>query len=78
MKFCEHCVVGKKIRVKFGLANHDTYKILEHVHSYVWGPTKIASIGGSHYFVSFINDFSRLVCVYNMRAKDGILEIFVK
>ncbi|KAH9782773.1 retrovirus-related pol polyprotein from transposon TNT 1-94-like protein [Citrus sinensis] len=59
LNFCEHCVVGKKTRVKFGTANHDTREILEFVHSDVWGPTKTASIGGSHYFVIFVDDFSR-------------------
>ncbi|KAH9666498.1 hypothetical protein KPL70_020662 [Citrus sinensis] len=33
LNFCEHCVVGKKTRVKFGTANHDTREILEYVHS---------------------------------------------
>ncbi|KAH9650170.1 Integrase catalytic domain-containing protein [Citrus sinensis] len=69
---------GKKTRVKFGTANHDTREILEYVHSDVWGPTKTASIGGSHYFVTFVDDFSRRVWVYTMRAKDEVLEIFVK
>ncbi|KAH9684587.1 hypothetical protein KPL70_013604 [Citrus sinensis] len=68
----------KKTRVKFGTANHDTREILEYVHSDVWGPTKTASIGGSHYFVTFVDDFSRRVWVYTMRAKDEVLEIFVK
>ncbi|KAH9789922.1 hypothetical protein KPL71_003219 [Citrus sinensis] len=59
LNFCEHYVIGKKTRVKFGTANHDTREILEYDHSDVWGPTKTASIGGSHYFVTFVDDFSR-------------------
>ncbi|KAH9741104.1 Integrase catalytic domain-containing protein [Citrus sinensis] len=70
LNFCEHCVVSKKTRVKFGTANHDTREILEYVHSDVWGPTKTASIGGSHYFVTFVDDFSKRVWVYTMRVKD--------
>ena len=50
LKFCKHCVVGKKTRVKFGMANHDTREIFEYIHNDVWGPTKIASIDGSHIF----------------------------
>ncbi|KAH9668753.1 retrovirus-related pol polyprotein from transposon TNT 1-94-like protein [Citrus sinensis] len=76
LNFCKHCVVGKKTKVKFGTANHDTREILAYVHSDVWGPTKTASIGGSHYFVNFVDDFSRRVWVYTMRAKDenGVAE----
>ncbi|KAH9727059.1 retrovirus-related pol polyprotein from transposon TNT 1-94-like protein [Citrus sinensis] len=33
LNFCEHCIVGKKTRVKFGTANHDTREIIEYVHS---------------------------------------------
>ena len=58
LKFCEYCIVGKKIRIKFDTVNHDTYEIIEYVHSDIWRPTKTASIGGSHYFVTFIDDFS--------------------
>ena len=61
LKFCEHCVVGKKTRVTFGMTNHNTREILKYVHSNVWGPTKTALISGSHYFVSFVDDFSRHV-----------------
>ena len=56
--------------VKFGIANHDTREILEYVHSDVWGPTKTASLGGSHYFVTFIDDFSRRVWVYTNYFRD--------
>ncbi|KAH9669389.1 Integrase catalytic domain-containing protein [Citrus sinensis] len=69
LNFCEHCVAGKKTRIKFGTANHDTHEILEYVHSDVWGPTKTASIGGSLYFVTFVDDFSRRVWVYTIKIK---------
>ncbi|KAH9656605.1 hypothetical protein KPL70_022746 [Citrus sinensis] len=77
-KLWQHCVVGKKTSVEFDTANHDTREILEYVHSDVCGPTKTASIGGSDYFITFVDDFSRRVWVYTMRANDEVLEIFVK
>ncbi|KAG8502473.1 hypothetical protein CXB51_000399 [Gossypium anomalum] len=45
LEFCEHCVLGKQTRVKFGLAIHNTKGILDYIHSDVWGPTKVASLG---------------------------------
>ena len=59
LKFCEHCVIGKKIKVKFDTAVHYTKKNFDYVHIDVWGPIKAASIGSNHCFVSFIDDFSR-------------------
>lgn len=78
LEFCEHCVKGKKTRASFGTAIHNTSGVLDYVHSDVWGPSKNASLGGKHWFVSFIDDFSRRVWVYTMRHKDEVLEVFVK
>ena len=62
IKLCEHCVVGKKTRVKFSTANHNTREILEYVHNNVWGPTKTTSISESHYFISHLLMISLDVC----------------
>ncbi|KAH9800324.1 hypothetical protein KPL71_000620 [Citrus sinensis] len=78
LEFCEHCVLGKQTRVKFGSAIHDTKGILDYVHSDVWGLTKTASLGGMHYFVTFVDDYSRKVWVYLMKNKNEVLGIFLK
>ena len=78
LKFCEHCVLGKQKRVKFGTAIHNTKGILEYIHSDVWGPSKTPSLGRKHYFVTFFDDFSRRVWVYTMRTKDEVLRVFLK
>lgn len=78
LDFCEHCVKGKKTRVKFGTAIHNTKGILDYVHSDVWGPSKTPSLGGNHYYVTFVDDFSRRIWVYAMKTKDEVLGIFLK
>ena len=77
IEFCEHCVLGKQQRVKFGIAIHNTKGILDYVHSDVWGPAKTPSIGGRHYFVTFVEFFGR-VWVYTMKNKDDVLRVFLK
>ena len=47
LEFCEHYVIGKNTKVKFGTASHCTKRILNYVHTDVWGPIKTASIGGT-------------------------------
>ena len=69
LDFCEQCVLGKQKRVKFGTAIHNTEGILDYIHTDVWGPTKTASLGGKHYFVTFVDDFSRRVWVYTLNPK---------
>ncbi|KAE8686610.1 Detected protein of unknown function [Hibiscus syriacus] len=78
LAFCEHCIKGKKTRVKFRTSIHDTRGILDYVHSDVWGPSKTTSLGGTHYYVTFVDDFSRRVWVYTMKTKDEVLGFFLK
>ena len=53
-------------------------KNLDYVHKDVWGPSKNASLGGKHNFVSFMDDYFRRNWVYTMSHKSEILGIFVK
>ncbi|RWR77058.1 Retrovirus-related Pol polyprotein from transposon TNT 1-94 [Cinnamomum micranthum f. kanehirae] len=69
--------VSSLTKVKFGTAIHRTQGILDYVHSDVLGPTKVASLGGMHYFVTFVDDFSRRVWVYIMKHKDEVLNVFL-
>ena len=44
LEFCEHCVIGKKTKVKFDTAIYHTEGILDYVHTDVWGPMKTVSL----------------------------------
>ena len=58
LDFCEHCIKGKQTRMKFGITIHNIEGILDYVHSNVWGPSKTSSLGGKHYYVTFVDDYS--------------------
>ena len=55
--FCEHCVYGEQNRVIFPYGAKRTNKTLELVHSDVFGPVSMPSLGKYMYYVSFIDDF---------------------
>ena len=78
LEFCEHCVLGKQIRVKFDTAIHQKNGTLDYVHTNMWGPAKVFFLGGKHYYVTFVDDYSRRVWVYTMRYKDEVLDVFLK
>ena len=74
---CHGCVLGKSKRLPFPKkSEHFTSKPLELIHSDVCGPVHVPSFGGSRYFVSFTDDFSRYVTVSILKTKYGEIEKF--
>ncbi len=76
---CTGCVLGKAHRTAIPKKSYTrASRILELIHSDVNGPLEVPSIGGSHYFVTFIDDFSRWTSLYTMKAKSDTFECFKK
>jgi transposase InsO family protein len=74
---CHGCELGKSKRHPFPKkSDHFSSKPLELIHSDVCGPFHISSLGGSWYFASFTDDFSRYVTVSMLKTKDGVIEKF--
>jgi len=46
------------------------------VHSDVWGPSPILTKGGSRYYVSFIDDYTRYCWVYLMKNRYEFFDIY--
>ena len=68
LELCENCVYGKQKRVRFlKVGKQKKSEMLELVHTYVWGPTQVQSLGVSRYYVTFIDDATRKTWVYCIR-----------
>ncbi|GJZ50989.1 retrovirus-related pol polyprotein from transposon TNT 1-94 [Tanacetum coccineum] len=77
--FCEPCVLRKQKKVSFVKhGNKRKLQRLELVHTDVYGPTSVASIGGSCYYVTFIDYSSRKVWVYFLKNKSEVFNTFKK
>ena len=76
LEFCEECVLGKSSRVKFSTGTHVSRGNLEYIHADLWGPAQTTSLGGARYFLSLIDDHSRMVWVYVLKNKDEVFEHF--
>ena len=77
---CEGCIFGKQKRVSFSKAVRESKtKKLELIHTDVWGPSTITSLGGSNYHMTFIatqvaryeSIFSKISLMCLMLLKDG-------
>ena len=51
---------------------------LELVHTDLWGPSSVAFLGGSRYYITFIDDSSRKIWVYFLKNKSDVFETFKK
>ena len=79
LDMCESCILGKQKMVNF-LKTGRTLKDrkLELVYTDLWGPSPVTSLGGSMYYITFIDDLSRKVWVYFLKNKSDIFETFKK
>ena len=60
LEFRENCVYGKHKRVRFlSVEKQKKSEKLELLHTDVWGPFQVQSLGGSCYYVTFIDDATR-------------------
>ena len=57
-------------------SSHHSTKLLDLIHSDVHGPIKAASFSGYRYWVTYIDDSSRLRGVYLMKKKSEAFSCF--
>ena len=80
-KVCESCAYGKITRTPSPKNEPKrASKKLELVHSDICGPMSESSHGGQRYFITFIDDFSRMTHIYFLKQKSeclGAFQLFV-
>ena len=76
---CESCRLEKHTRVLFlKLLDPRTKSPFKVVHTDVWGPSRSTSTLGFHYFVTFINDYSRCNWLFLIKTRAKLFSIFQK
>ena len=70
LEFCEYCVYGKQKRVIFlKVGKEKKHEKLEIGNTNVWVLDQVSSLGGSNYYVTFIDDATRKTWVYYIKKK---------
>jgi hypothetical protein len=64
---CKGCALGKNIKKPFPSRNNRSKEILDLIQSNVWGPMPVKSLGGSLYYIIFIDDYSRKTWLYLLK-----------
>lgn len=74
--FCEHCMYWKQTCTSRNVSFEKERQPLELIHSDICGPMLTRSLGGSQYFVTFIDDATCKVWVYTIKSKDHKFSYF--
>ena len=73
---CVSCQLGKKPVLPFNTNESISTDIFDLIHSDVWGPSPISNIGGSQYFVVFVDDYSRYSWIFHMKHRSELLQVY--
>jgi transposase InsO family protein len=74
---CETCELSKHHRATFKLRTDDPcLHLFELVHSDIWGPACTIGLCDARYFVTFIDDHSRLTWVYVLKDRSQLFSVF--
>ena len=75
---CEACMMGKEHRQPFPQEASRAKAPLELVHIDLCGKMNTAALGGSSYFMTLIDDYSRRTWVYFLKGKDEAFAKFIE
>ena len=75
---CEACYLGKQHQLPFPNERNRSRNRLDVIHSDIWGPAQNVSLGGSRYFITFIDDYTRHTWACLIAKKRDIFTCFLK
>ena len=75
---CDICELAKSHRASFPLILNKSPLLFMVIHSDVWGPSKVPTLSGSRWFVTFIDDCTRMTWLCFMKTKDEVNLLFQK
>jgi len=67
---CEICFRAKQTHERFSVSYNKAEYISELIHCDIWGPYKEPFSSGAHYFLTIVDDASRVTWVYLMHEKN--------
>ena len=73
---CVSCQLGKQPTLPFNFSESISTDIFDLIHSDVWGPSPVFNIGGSRYFVVFVDDYSHYSWIFHMKHRSELLQVY--
>ena len=73
---CVSCQLAKQPALPFNNSDSVSLAPFDLVHSDVWGPSPHTTMGGSKYFVIFVDDFTRYTWIYLLQARSQLPQTY--
>jgi hypothetical protein len=73
---CETCILAKSNRVSFPISLNKSVTPFALVHSDVWGPSPITTVSDIRWFVTFVDDCTRMTWLYLLKCKYEVFDVF--
>jgi hypothetical protein len=73
---CDSCLLAKHHRTSFHPSFNKSSVPFSIIHSDVWGPSRVTNRSNTKWFVSFIDDCTRVSWVYLLKEKSEVISIF--
>ena len=74
--FCEVFQLEKHARIPFPIHGYTASKPFALIHNDLWGPSHVTSVSNKRWFISFIDDHTRICWVYLLRDKLEVTQTF--
>ena len=75
---CVSCQLRKQPVLPFNTSESTSTNVFDLIHSDVWGLSSVSSIGGSRYFVGFVDDYSYYSWIFHMKHHSELLQVYSK
>ena len=73
---CEICQLAKHTRTSFPRLLYRSSRPFALIHSDIWGPSRVTTITGTKWFVSFVDDHTRLTWIFLIKEKSTVGPLF--
>ncbi|KAG8488956.1 hypothetical protein CXB51_016958 [Gossypium anomalum] len=73
---CEICQLSKHTRVPYPLKPYVQSQLFSLIHSDLWGASRVKNITGARWFITFIDDHTRVCWVYLLKEKSEVSRVF--
>ena len=75
---CKVCIENKMHNLPFESNRNKAKDILEIVHTDLNGPHRTVGCNGEKYFLTFIDDYSKVARIYTLRSTDQVYDCFLE